>query len=644
MPYFNTRAPGFRKKKELRVEWKNFKDGLNLLLRPTELKRSEMAQADNIVLVGSGVPRGRWGSLTYFEAGATGSVRGFGTYKSGSTNEFLALSDDGYLVKKNNSSYTQINGQSWPSGTTIQTEQLGGNTYISSEDVVFTKYDGSNLSAFVTISPPTGLGVTNFSGASGTNQISYKIVTLGSNGGSTTPSDNYVLGDLPLDLTESQYHLFWTAASAATYSGFEIYRGKPGDETLLASVGPETTTYIDNGTAASPTILAPSTNTTGGLKSKFIVKYKDRLLLVDKDDPTKLVITGRFPNHTKTSWADGGGYVYIDPDSGDDITGIVVQPIADRIVVYKNFSSYLVELQTVSIGNFSVLDPKYQPISTGVGCSNQGTIQTVENDSFYFGRDGLYVTGYEPNFLNIIRTNEVSARVRPYLDTLNETDYTTATALYVDNKYLLSFPAKKEMLVYDRERGCFAGIWKLPFGISHMNKYIDGSGNEHWVLGSYENNQVYEFDINTNSDNGTAIVKTLRTNKDYLDDWTILNILNLFFFLFKSVTGSTTVNIIAEDREGNSTTVKSFTISGSEVAGGTGWGMNQFGTVKWGQTTGSYSTTGNEITRWGTIFKEARIVQLEITSSANNANFELLESKLTAVEQTERSLSSTQKV
>ena len=58
-------------------EWNSFKDGYNSLFRPTELKDTEMAQADNIMLVGSGSPTGRWGTTPYFVAGATGTSYNF---------------------------------------------------------------------------------------------------------------------------------------------------------------------------------------------------------------------------------------------------------------------------------------------------------------------------------------------------------------------------------------------------------------------------------------------------------------------------------------------------------------------------------------------------------------------------------------
>lgn len=55
MPILNTRSPAFKKSKDQEVKWDDFRGGLNLLFSPTELKQNELAQADNILLKGSGV-------------------------------------------------------------------------------------------------------------------------------------------------------------------------------------------------------------------------------------------------------------------------------------------------------------------------------------------------------------------------------------------------------------------------------------------------------------------------------------------------------------------------------------------------------------------------------------------------------------
>jgi len=618
------RMSNFKGGKSINTEWKTWKKGLNLLLRPTELETDEYSQGDNIMLIGSGIPTGRWGTAKYFNANATGSIRGFATYVKNTANEVIALSDAGYLAKKSGMSFTALTGVSYPSGSTIDAEQLGGKTYIVSKDVPMVVYDGSTIAVFATLAAPVTLQLTNISGLSGNIAYSWTVTATSVTGGETQPATRVQLNNLPQDLSTTQIRLSWTGISAVSFTGYQIYRGRPGDETFLAAVGASTTSYLDSGAVASITQLPPLSNSTGGVKSPFIRKVNDRLVTVDANDKTKLLISGRFPKQFSFSWVDGGGYVYIDPDSGEDITGAEIQPGSAKVLVYKNSSHYEVTLSTTTFGPYLLLDPVYQPISTGIGCSSADTVQIVENDVFYFGRKGLYVTGYEPNFLSVIRTNEISARLRPYLAQFSDQDYSTACAMYVNNKYLLSFPGRREILVYDRERGAFAGIWKLPFGISKMLKHVDESGTERWILGSADSNQVYIFDQSLINDDGEAMLKTFRTNKETFGSFTDLKVISMFYMMFRNMRGSTTTNILLEDKEGLTSNIKSFNIEGTELAGNSGWGSDLWGHKKWGDTSGTYTPGGDEIYRWGELFKEARVVQVEVVTTAVSSNFELL--------------------
>jgi len=215
--------------------------------------------------------------------------------------------------------------------------------------------------------------------------------------------------------------------------------------------------------------------------------------------------------------------------------------------------------------------------------------------------------------------------------------------MYANFKYLLSFPNRKEIIVYDRERGSFAGIWKLPFGVTKMRTYIDSTGTEKWVIGT-TTNQVYTFETSINSDNGVTITKTLRTNKDALGVWNELKILKLFFCLLRNITGSVTVNLLMEDRTGATTNIKTFNITGASVSGKSGWGANQWGAKQWGETKGAPVTGTDEFPRFSQLYKQGRLIQIEVTSNTANSQFELLNIKFTGTRQGDNSLSSSLRV
>ena len=398
MPYLGRRPKAFKGQKDRSIDYDGFPRGWNNIFRPTELGDGELAQADNLMYTGKAVPTGRWGSTDYFLAGS-GNVRLIDQYSDTSgTKTLLSLTDSGYLVTKDNASYSIVTGASFASGFDAHSVQLGGFRYITNGNEPLVKYDGSNLLTFATLTTPTNIGLSNISGASGTSTWSWRVSAL-SDVGETLASTSQSLASLPLDLTNTAINVKWDAVSAASgvLTGYSIYRGLPGDETYIASVGPDSTTYVDTGIAQSDTIFPVSADTTGGSVAKYILKFDDRIILAGiKDDPTLVLISARYPNQDRFNWADGGGYFRINPDGGDEITGLGISGSqtqggttpASILVFFKDQVHQLV-LKTTTIGNFSVLDPQSQVLSPN-GCSSAKTIVPIENNTFYFGREGLF--------------------------------------------------------------------------------------------------------------------------------------------------------------------------------------------------------------------------------------------------------------
>lgn len=642
----NKAIPRFVPNKDLEIDWPTFNGGLNTFSKPTELKKNELAQADNMMLIGVGTPTGRWGSAFYNLAGS-GSVRLLDAYynSAASQNELLAITDSGLLVKKSGASYSIITGASFASGYSKQSVELGNNTYIASASQNFIKYNGTSLIPYVGVSSPTNVSVAFLSGATGYNTYSW-VVTATSITGETLSSVNKTVNNLPLDMASSYVKVSWNTVSAApsVLTGYNVYRGFTGSEKLLATLDPTTTNYLDRGDFTAQTIFAPSTDTTSGPKAKYIIKSSDRIILAGlPDDPSKVLISARYPDQDKFTAEPGGGYVYVTPNDGDEITGLGVQHLGttkELIVVYKKYSTYVVTLDTATVGNFSVLDPQVYLLTNSFGASSGDSCIQVENDVFSFGRKGLYTTGQEPQYLNQIRTNEISARMRPYIQSLSDRDFREASAAYLDYKYILSFPSRREVLVYDRQRSCFAGLWRLPFGITKWKQYFDTSGNEKWIAGATDGN-IYEFSPSYISDNGTTITKIMRTKREAID-WSMMKMLKLVYFLFRNVRGQVNVNILAEGRDGNTTVTKNFALTSTQ--GTTGWGTDQWGTQQWGQTEASIVLSGEELARYSLIYKQFRVLQIEVTTTQSNSNFEFLGFKATATSLGSQSLPSNLKV
>lgn len=656
MTLLRTKSPIYSPSRDISIKWDSFNGGLNTLYKPTELRPNELSQATNIMLIGRGTPTSRYGSEKYNLAGEAGRIRLIDAFYNSltSVNYLLSITDSGYLTKSNGASYTIITGASFPSGYNLQSIQLSNNTYIAAASQNFIRFDGSNLIPYQGISSPTNVSCAQLSAASGFTTYSW-IVTATSIAGETLPSVNKSLTSLPLDLTLTSIKLTWAAVSSASgvLTGYNIYRGFPGDETYIATTDSNSTQYYDVGSPQSNTIFVPESNTTAGPKAKYILKFDDRIILAGiAGSPSKVFISARYPFQDRFTAIDGGGYILVSPNDGDDITGLGISgnqgmstggsaPPSSTILVFKNNTTHRVVLSTITLGNYQILDPQAQLLAN-TGASSGDTVIAVENDTYSFGRKGIYSTGQEPNFLNQIRTNELSARIRPYVRNLTDADFKDACAGYFDYKYIIAFPSIKEAMVYDRERACFIGPWKTPWGITKFYRYFDQTGTERWLAGSDSGPFIRELSTSYVSDSGTAIAKTLRTKTEDMGDWSIFKVLKLFYVLFRNVRGTITINLRIEDRTGATVTTKSFNITSALGSGG--WGADEWGSQPYGQTSATVTLTGEELVRYANIYKNCRVVQVEVLSTDANANFEFLGLRMTAQGLGDQSLPSSDKV
>lgn len=629
MAELNTRIPVFKPAKDIEISWDNFRKGLNLLLKETEVGGDELVQSDNLVLVGKGVPTKRWGTKNYFTAGATGAVRGLkGLYKADGTNRLLCITDEGFLKYKSGASYTMITGASWASGYDVYMAQLADNMYIVNGQRELVKYSNATLYSFPTISVPSNVFATQVSGVSGTSRYSYRVSAV-SNVGETKASTPIEATNCPQDLINGTVKVSWTGVSAASgiLKGYNVYGRVLGDERFIGSVGNNTTSWFDDG-VSEPYLLTypPLADATGGVTAKYITRFEDRLIFAGIDgDPSKVVFGGKEPLHEKLDLASGGNYIRIEPDAGDDITGIGI--FESRIIVFKERSIWQITLTQQSVGNFTVTIPNLQLITASHGCIAPKSIVAVENDVFFLTRKGVYSLGYEPNVLNVLRTNEISAKVRPFFENLSVEQKVEATATYYNFKYILTFPGKNKTLVYDRERMSWIGPWNLDSNTFEV--YYDDNNDELLLSGKDDSPEIIEWNDSYDDDEGITITTQLRTRKEDFKDWARFKNIRQIFTLFRNVRGTLSVEIRLQQRDGQVTTAKSFNIQTTSSTAG--WGADMWGSALWGDSESSGGATDiNELYRWISLNKAARTMQIIIKTNNRNDNYELLAVKAIA--------------
>ena len=612
MPIINTRLPRYNPNKEKPLRWDNFRGGLNTLLEANEIDDNELAQAYNIVLEGKGVPTKRWGTQQYFNftSTATGSIRGlFGYYPVSADSQLLSLNDQGYLKYQDGSSVASINGASWASGYGVEMEQIDNKVYIVSEISELKRYSNPTLVGFATIAVPSSVAVTQLSGPSlGAEFYTYRVSAL-SSVGETVASSAVTIANQSQNITTGLIKVTWGAVT--DNKGYNIYGRAPGDERFLGSVNPGVTEFRDDGSSIpSELTFVPDVDTTGGFKAKYVIRWHDRLVFAGfPGEPSKVIITGRVPFQEKFHLP-YGNFIRIEPDAGDDITGLVL--FGSRLVIFKERSIWEITLNEIAVGNYILYDPVAQLITKSHGCVAHRTIIPVENDIFFLSQQGVYVIGHEPSIaIDVLRTNELSVKVRGFFEGLTADEKTNACAGYHNKRYILAIPGKDQAMVFDRERLAWTGPWSKDARI--FETFYDADGAEHFVSGEDSRSVVIEWNAGYKNDENTEFGSIVRTKRTDFGDWTTFKTIKDSYIQFKNLAGLVNINFILENRDGDIVTTKSSIVTAEPLEGNSGWGADMFGNTMWGDSEADAAAPDtDEKIYWARINAIGRTFQVEV--------------------------------
>lgn len=478
-----------QKEKDLIARTDKWIRGLNTTVSNTQIRPDELSEAQDVQLVEDGKVQCPRDGQAYFGSSSGSRVTGIYSYNKSDGTHQLVRTSATKLQKYNTSTsaFDDVSGYTYTTTKNTNGVTAYDRLYLVNGTDPLTYYDGSSITSFTSISAPAAPTATR-TGSSGTFTFSYKITAVTAVG-ETTPSaaGSTTLNQAVLD-TSNYMTVSWSAVTNAI--GYNVYGRKDNDWRFITYIeGNTSTSYVDKGTITpSPVFTPPEGNTTAGPTGSYIGLYKDSLFIFgDPANPSRLYYSGGGDKINDFTVGGGGGFIDISKNDGQTGTGLII--FKNSLIVFKQDSIYQFSFDSSGLPTVVLVNPS-------VGAIAPRSIIAVENDVFFASRRGIFTIGNEAGFaFDVLRTNELSSRVRSIYKTIDGAYIQNIAAIYVSdaNKNLAIFAytpsgstTNSKALVYDRERlgwvkwsnitaNCWCE-WRGTDGATHYLYGDDGSG------------------------------------------------------------------------------------------------------------------------------------------------------------------------
>lgn len=593
----------YSKVQKLNIQVDRFNDGLNTIQRPTRIKPSEASELLNLMLVDDGLPSPRWGTAVYGGA-ITGAskIDGFAEYvKSDGTRELIVVGG-GKVWRHTKSDDTEITGATFTAGVKAYFKQIKGFLYISNGTDPLARYDGTDLTKYVEIDAPTNVQLTGGAGVTGSGYSYYAVITalnaVGETTGSTEATITTKSARADWASADEKMTITWTASAGATR--YQVYiSDESGYEVLLAST--ETNSYIDdNSTTPNPYVEVPDANTTGGPKFGPMELSGNRLWgTKDPNNKYRVYGTGTGPN--MGVFSDFYGGFWIDLEKGGRTEPQVVVDYRDGQGNSKatvlcttpegTGAIWQVQLSSATVGDVTFVIPSASKVVGSFGTSSPATAVIAANDVYFLNKKGVFVLGNEKQFWGVLRTNELSVKIRPYIESISMDKISNACAYYYNDKVFFSVSTNgsynNRIFYYDRENMCWVADWSV--GVNQFGEFTDSDGKTHFLGASSTDGYIIEFSENILGDRGVAFrTRYVGPQFPVSKDWTFFAKLKKFHIRISEPKGAIQVSLIGTGKTATFSTIATATITSTSAA--TGLGFDPLGSVPLGASIGSPST------------------------------------------------------
>lgn len=638
-----------QKTKLVDIKLNKFGGGVNKLVEEIRVGEDEATEALNLMLVEDGIWKPRWGT-DYYTPTISGvdNIDGFSEYVSSSTRELILVGDDGNIYKSTDGgSANEVTTSAGASagltgGNQAYFLQINDYLFITNGVDNLVRYDGTDISTYSSLSAPAWAGTPLTADDSltdgSTDYTAYYRVTALNNIGETTANvEQSISIDTERDswTGDNAITVDWSAVTGA--QRYQIYYSdESGYEVLLASVSSDVTEWTDDGTKVpNPYIETPDDNTTAAPKFKSMAVSNNRMWATnDPDNEYRVYFSGTGQYMGFFSDYYGGGWIdlekggrekpkaivhYVDGQGSGRATAICSTPEGRGSVWQINLSSVTVEDETFTV-------PSASKIVGSVGSSSPLGVVLVDNDVWFPNSRGAYALGPEKNYYGILRTNELTSKIRPYWRDLVGSALDGISGYFYDAKVFFSVPTSGDnnnrTIVYDRERRAWMVDWSI--GAKQFGEYTDSSGNTHFLYSEDGSDRLVELSSAFKGDKGEAFQTSYISPRIPMDkDWTQFAKIKKAYVRLGNPVGTINFQVLGTEKKTGYSALASKTITA--LFSLTGMGYDQMGTIQLGDTSGSPTAfaQASDI-RYTKVNKKVRDVQFRISSNSVESDYSIL--------------------
>jgi len=622
-------------KTKVQIPINKYNGGVNKQLSESRIRLNEAKEAINLMQVEDGLWKTRWGT-DYYGADHGETLDGACEYmKDDATTELITIADGKAWSSSNGGSVTEVTGATFTAGTQCYFMQIGGYLYIANGTDPLARYDGSVLTKYTAMSAPTSVTATRTGLSSGSYNMYCEATAVNAIGETVGSTEASVTLNRVRDVWTASDSIEWTCSAVVGATAYQWYISEvSGQEALVGSS--EGTSFVDDGSKTiNPYIVPPLGNTTAGPKFKSMAMSGNRIWATNDDDSMyKVYFSGTGTNIGNFSDFYGGGWINLEKGGreipvavkhyqsggGEGRATVLCKTPEGQGAVWQ------IQISSATVGDVSFSIPSAVKVVGSSGTDSILGVVATNKDIMFPNKRGWFSLGFEKDFYNILRTNEISSRIRPYWRNLIGSQVPNTSAYFKDAKIFISITTtgtnNNRMIIYDLERMNWTVDWTI--GAKQFLEYTETDGTTKFLYTPVSGNKLIELSEDIAGDLGTGFSTSYISGR-----WSLSKLFKDFVKVDKvyiklgSPRGAITLEVSGAERNSGFSSLASKTISPQYSL--TGMGYDLMGSIQMGDTAGVptfFSDAADQ--RNIKIRKKLRDIQFRITTDSIDSEYTLL--------------------